>query len=230
MKTRKEIKEASLSELEGKWNGPILATLILALIILIFGAPVFYTSFKEVLTATHLAKGELFQAIYNLAVLLIISPIAFSFLIAFLEFIRGDKEVMPSGIFNCFKRGNYGRSIIIPLLVNIFIALWSLLLIIPGIVKTYAYAMTYYIAHDNPDLGPNDCINASREMMHGHKWDLFVLDLSFIGWAFLCILTGGIGFLWLNPYISTARAIFYENLKAESNLSFQVEEDEDDEI
>ena len=97
----------------------------------------------------------------------------------------------------------------------IFIALWSLLLIIPGIVKSLSYAMTPYILEENPELSANEAIDRSRAMMRGHKYDLLWLYLSFIGWFLLSFLTLGIGLLWLIPYVETAQAAFYEDVKAD---------------
>lgn len=93
--------------------------------------------------------------------------------------------------------------------------LWSLLLIIPGIVKACSYAMTPYILYDNPKLQGNAAIELSMRMMRGHKMKLCVLYLSFIGWFLLCILTLGIGFLWLKPYVQASKAAFYEDVKEE---------------
>ena len=101
------------------------------------------------------------------------------------------------------------------LLTSIFVGLWTLLFIIPGIIKSFAYAMTPYILVDYPDLSPNQAINLSIKMMKGHKFDLFWLGLSFIGWGILSILTLGIGLFWLIPYVQTAMAAFYVDVKAE---------------
>jgi uncharacterized membrane protein len=98
----------------------------------------------------------------------------------------------------------------------IYTFLWTLLLIIPGIIKGYAYSMTYFILIDHPELTVNQAITKSRQMMAGHKWQLFVLNLTFIGWALLCILTLGIGFLWLPSYIQTSISQFYLKIR-ESN-------------
>ena len=99
------------------------------------------------------------------------------------------------------------------LLTAIFIFLWMLLLIIPGIIKAYAYSMTFYIMRDNPDMPALDAIHTSEKMMYGHKWEFFLLQLSFIGWYLLAILTAGIGFLWLAPYYGTTQAAFYERIQ-----------------
>ena len=90
---------------------------------------------------------------------------------------------------------------------------------VPGIVKAYAYAMTPYILVDRPDLSANQAINLSCKMMSGHKFDLFYLQLSFIGWAILCLFTLGIGFLWRLPYYATAQAAFYQDVKSEYEMS-----------
>ena len=99
------------------------------------------------------------------------------------------------------------------LLVTVFTILWSFLLIIPGIIKAYSYALTPYILVDNPELSPREALRRSQQMMQGQKFNLFYLQLSFIGWWILACFTGGIGFLWLVPYYQTSQAAFYQNLR-----------------
>ena len=115
-------------------------------------------------------------------------------------------------LFDGFK-GNLTNAITASLLYNVYIMLWSLLFVIPGIVKSYSYAMTFYILRDNPDMPANDAITESRRMMDGNKLRLFCLHLSFIGWLLLSVLTCGILLLWVIPYMQTAQAAFYESLK-----------------
>lgn len=107
------------------------------------------------------------------------------------------------------KISNLGKCFLLNLAMGFLIFAWTLLLIIPGIIAAYRYAMAPYIMAQNPDVGVMDAIDQSKELMRGHKSRLFWLDLTFIGWAFLSALTFGIGFLWLNPYMEAARAIFY---------------------
>lgn len=95
---------------------------------------------------------------------------------------------------------------------GLMIALWTLLFIIPGIIATYRYAMAPYIMAENPDIGIMEAIEESKYLMDGHKGDLFWLHLSFLGWAFLCVFTLGIGTLWLNPYMNVTEAEFYLEL------------------
>lgn len=97
----------------------------------------------------------------------------------------------------------------IALLQGLFIALWSLLLIVPGIIAMYRYRMAFYILLDDPDKGALQCIRESKALMQGHKKELFVLDLSFIGWSFLITISAGILGIWILPYINTTYAMYY---------------------
>jgi uncharacterized membrane protein len=98
----------------------------------------------------------------------------------------------------------------------LFILLWTLLLIIPGIIAAISYSMTFYILADDNSIGAMDAIDKSKKMMDGYKWKYFCLGLRFLGWALLCILTLGIGFLWLMPYMQVSMAKFYDDVKANS--------------
>lgn len=109
------------------------------------------------------------------------------------------------------------NAFVLRLLTNLFVVLWGMLLVIPGIVKSYSYAMAPFLMAENPHMTANQAITASRQMMRGHKWQLFCLDLSFIGWSILCAFTLGIGYLFLNPYKCAARAAFYRQLTGPSN-------------
>ena len=102
---------------------------------------------------------------------------------------------------------------------GLYVSLWSLLFIIPGIIASYSYAMTPFLMAENPDLRPSEAISLSKDMMDGHKGELFALDLSFFGWILLCVLTLNIGNLWLNPYRNAAYAAFYRELQAQTQYT-----------
>ena len=110
---------------------------------------------------------------------------------------------------------SWGHNVGGMLLMVVYTFLWSLLLIIPGIIKYFSYAMTPFILADKPELTANEAIELSMKMMDGHKLDFFILTLSFIGWSILAIFTLCIGYLWLMPYMYTTMAAFYEDVKAE---------------
>ena len=95
---------------------------------------------------------------------------------------------------------------------NLYVFLWSLLLIVPGIVAQYSYAMTPFIMAEHPELTASEAIRASKKMMNGNKWALFCLQLSFFGWVLLCGLTLNIGNIFLNPYMNAAYAAFYRRI------------------
>ena len=116
-----------------------------------------------------------------------------------------------------FEHG-YGRVVKTMFLNDIFIILWSLLFIIPGIVKSYSYRMVPYILAQEPELSGRDVINRSREMMDGNKWKAFVLDLSFILWILLSAITLGIvGIFFVNPYMEATNAELYHELIRQEN-------------
>ena len=116
-------------------------------------------------------------------------------------------------LFSQFDR--FGTGFAQKFLRGLYVALWSLLLLIPGIVKSYSYAMTPFILTDHPELTASQAIDASKELMDGYKGDLFWLELTFIGWDLLNALTLGIGSLWLTPYKNAAHAAFYRQLLVE---------------
>ena len=138
----------------------------------------------------------------------------------FLTVIRNGKAEFES-FFNGLT-DNIGTKFISMLLVQIYIMLWTLLFYIPGIVKSYSYAMTPYILLDKPELSATEAITESRNMMNGHKMELFLLDLSFIGWILLSLLTCGILFFYVAPYMQAARAEFYRTLKGDDEPIIEI--------
>ena len=120
------------------------------------------------------------------------------------------KELQFSDLFSQFER--FGTGFAQKFLRTLFTVLWSLLFIIPGIVKGLSYAMTPFILEEHPEMTASQAIKASMQLMDGHKMDLFILGLSFIGWSLLACLTMGIGFLFLNPYMNAAYAAFYRDI------------------
>ena len=144
--------------------------------------------------------------------LILIGPLGFGLALIFLSLARGKESVDFGDLLKGFTDGGFVRLLLLGLLQNIFIILWYLLFIIPGIVKTYSYSMSYYLAIDHPDWDWKQCIDESRRIMDGNKWKLFVLDLSFIGWYIVGMLACGIGVLWVYPYNEAARAEFYQEL------------------
>ncbi len=144
--------------------------------------------------------------------LILTGPLAYGTATCFLKQSRDGQPMDIVTMFDGFKNF-FADTLLIKLMTAIFTALWSLLFIIPGIIKAYSYSMVYYIKNDRPELGWNACIKESMNLMNGHKAELFVLDLSFIGWYFVGALCLGIGTLWVVPYHQATRAQFYESIR-----------------
>ena len=125
--------------------------------------------------------------------------------------ISRNQDARLEQIFQGFN--NFNTSLGAYLLMLLFTFLWTLLLIIPGIIAVLSYSMTFYILADDNSIGAMEAIDKSKKMMDGYKWKYFCLGLRFIGWSLLCILTLGIGFLWLLPYMQVSMVKFYDDIK-----------------
>lgn len=182
-----EIKQEAKQNLKGNWGTAIVVLLIVGLLTAAVGSVTF-----------------------GVVTLLITGPLGFG-LAVFFSNLMHQQNAEIGDVFQGFTN-NLGRNFLIGLLQSIYLALWSLLFIIPGIIMSYAYSMSYYVALDNPEMSANECLKESRRLMQGHKWELFCLELSFIGWILLCILTLGILTFWVEPWMSEAKAVFYYNV------------------
>lgn len=199
MKTNSEYKNMALQSLEGNWAKAAVASLITFIVMEAIGSgPSFFMQ--------PTPPSMIWQGLVPILLL----PISWGLMVFFLRIIR-QEDTAYSRLFDGFHQ--YGRILWAELLKGIYVFLWTLLLVIPGIIKTYSYAMTDFILKDNPDMNGEQAICESMRIMQGHKMQLFLLDLSMIGWVILSCLTAGIGFLFLVPYVYSAHAHFYEELK-----------------
>lgn len=150
------------------------------------------------------------------ATLFLSGPLYVGLNMAYLHITRGDKEVTIGSAFEgCY---DFKSNLVLGLMHNLIIWLWSLLLIIPGIIKGFSYSMAYYIKADHPEYGWRECLEESEKMMKGYKLKYFLLNLSFIGWLLLSIVTFGLASFWVSAYMSTASAVFYDELKREKYI------------
>ena len=239
MKTNQQFKNEALAALRDNWGKAILLTLIYFLLI---GAAMGPTSYQTVQMQSYmqdhqattiyqvasLMQDPMYQALsrqmngasglFSLICILLVYPLTVGYANAMRKLlVAGDNNLVPNAFNIAFS--NYWHKVWTMLLMAILTGLWTLLFIIPGIIKAFSYAMTPFIVEENPELTANEAIHRSRMMMRGHKFDLFWLWLSFIGWGILCMLTAGIGFIWLVPYMETSQAAFYEEVKADYALN-----------
>ena len=158
------------------------------------------------------------MGLYYLLLFFVIMPLAVGYLNTFRKLLVQGDNALPENMYK-FATTNYWHKVWGMFLTYVFVFLWSLLLVIPGIIKMFSYAMTPFILEEYPELSANEAIDRSRAMMKGHKFDLFWLILSFLGWMILCLFTAGIGYLWLSPYMNSSVAAFYEDVKADYEVN-----------
>lgn len=220
MKTNQELKNSALAALKGNWApavlGAIFFTFATCLItspgycsnMAAFGMPFFDSINPKVL--------KIFSNSSFLLNFFLLYPLTLGYSVAHKELLQnGDAAITRNTVRLAFS--DYVRNAVSILLVYLYTLLWTLLFIVPGIIKGLAYSLTPFIVKDNPHLSPNQAINLSMKMMKGHKFDLFYLYLSFIGWILLAMLTLGIGLLWVIPYMQTSMAAFYLDVKNDYN-------------
>lgn len=182
---RTDLKNRAKQSLTGNWGAAILGMVIYMVVV-------------SLLSSTGVGA-------------LVTGLVAVGYISLFVTLLRGNKPSFEGCISAITD--NIGTKFVSTLLVTLYTFLWSLLFVIPGIVKSYAYAMTPYILLDRPELSPTQAIDESQKMMDGHKMDLFILDLSFIGWILLSCLTCGVLLFYVEPYMMATRAAFYLELK-----------------
>lgn len=215
MKENQEYKNEALAALKGRWAPSVLAVLAYMAVLAVFIAPYEIKAMQLSDDPTNLqlaADMMKWYLVFILGCIFVSFPLLVGLVNGFKSlFTDGDDKVLS----NEFKIGfgNYWHHVWGMFLNRFFVFLWSLLLFVPGIIKTLSYAMTNYILVDKPELSANEAINLSKDMMYGHKFDLFYLYLSFAGWFILCLFTLGIGFLWLYPYAQAAQVSFYLDVK-----------------
>jgi uncharacterized membrane protein len=190
----REIREQALSVLSDQW-GIAIGTFLVYSIILI--------------------ATQLVPFIGAIGSLIIGGPLLLGLSVFTLKLSRKE-NIRLDQLFEGFQ--NFGTALGAYLLMALFVVLWMLLLIVPGIIASLAYSQTFYIIAEDETIGPMEAIDKSKKMMYGYKWKYFLLNLGFIGWIFLSILTFGIGFLWLVPYMQVSRARFYDLVKLNNNM------------
>lgn len=214
LKTNSALRSSARDKLRGNWGTAVLLCLIFSIIC---GLPA-YIPYLGVIIG-----------------ILLSGPLTLGLDTCFLKLVRHESFIIEN-LFDGFKK--FSSAVIAQLLITIFVFLWSLpfiipaiiasysysmvfyilsdwtlLFIIPGLIASYRYSMVFYILSDNPEMSAMESLSKSKEMMVGFKWKLFCLHLSFIGWAILSILTLGIAYLWLTPYVYSSISNFYVDLK-----------------
>lgn len=234
-----DLKDQALATLRGKWGSFVGLTFVYLLIYSLFA---FLSMFGTIFEGSSFTGLAAVFSFIGLVVAVLLIPISYGYIVAYLHASRQDLPAEVGDLFFGFRKGQFARVLgtfillwlilmvtMIPYIafigimavrgqmedhfgLTVFIAM---LLMIPMYVVALAYALAPFLLRDEPELSAREILTKSRMMMQGHKWELFILMLSFIGWSFLCVFTLFIGYLWLAPYMCMTFTKYYEQLRAE---------------
>ncbi len=223
---RKKYKSFAKKQLSGRWGIPILVTIIVAIISGLFSLPEFSglikngyfaammrSDYLSALTAAEAAANST-SYISSLINILVSAILEVAVIGVYLKMSRSPEPVSFSDFLEGFN--NWGRAILGILWQTLWTFLWTLLFIIPGIIKAFAYSQMFYIISEYKDVSVTKAMRISIEITKGHKWNLFVMALSFIGWEILAVFTFEILQLWLIPYMNMTYVNAYHALMKEA--------------
>jgi len=205
---RKKYKNFAKTQLSGRWGVPVVVSLVVIIILKIFSLPDVLQLYKNgyftaIMNLDYLALAEAAQA-SNTSLLTSLISCSVSAILSvasinlFLKMSRSPEPVSFSDFIEGFN--NWARAILAVLWQLLWVSLWTLLFIIPGIIKAIAYSQMFYLIVEYKELSITKAMRISMEITKGHKWDLFVMYLTFLGWDILALLTFGFLDLWLLPY------------------------------
>lgn len=201
---RVELKQMAKQQIKGKIGTLFVITLVMAL-----------------LSGIGSALLSLIPVVGSIAASVFISaPLALGMVMVYLK-VSAGMDISVSDLFDGY--GDFWNAFATQFMVGLFTFLWSLLFVVPGIIKSFSYSMSMYILAENKGMGPMEAIRISKEMMNGHKMDYFVLMLSFIGWGLLVGITFGIAGIWVVPYMQTTMTNFYCTVKSSYQASSYAE-------
>ncbi|MBC6713934.1 DUF975 family protein [Treponema sp. Marseille-Q3903] len=225
---RKKYKNFAVRQLKGRWTVVVLMTLLIEIVMFIFEIPNFYRmfnkeSFQILMEYTSFDVNE-FYTLYSDAtsttwastlIRLIVSSIfTMAAIGVYLKMSHSPEKLSLKAFFEGLN--NWWRAILTGVWRFLWVFLWSLLFIIPGIVKSLAYSQMFYLVNEFKDMSVTRSMKISKIITNGHKGDLFVMHLSFIGWGILATLSFGIGYFWLVPYMNMSFVNAYHSMLKEA--------------
>ncbi len=228
MPTRQELKRRARVQLGGRifsseWLMALLVCFVAGAILSLGNTPsiISYSSQLSRIVSNamnnsenfnvEISSGPLFGSFGTIIYIILAGPLNFGLSYLFLKQARDRQPMQFTDLFKGFTT-DFGGNVLLGIMIAIFTTLWTLLFIIPGIVKSLAYSMAYYVKVDHPDWDWHACIDESKRITQGHKGELFVLELSFIGWYIVGALALGVGTLFVTPYLTAAQTHYYQEL------------------
>jgi uncharacterized membrane protein len=217
----REFTRRARQALRGRWGDAVLMNLLFSVLMILFAGIIRAVNFVVIGLFTLLspdagpAVASPLLLLFNILEIAVLAALTLGCYRYFLRLFRGE-ELQIADLFAGFRQ--MGTALGVRLLSTLIILLWTLLLIIPGIIASYRYSMIYFVLADDPSCGVLEALRRSAYIMQGRKWAAFLLSFRFIGWAILSLFTFGFGVLWLAPYIMSSYAAFYEDAKRAAEL------------
>ena len=227
---RRKYKKFALKQLEKRWAVPVIMSLIVCFINLLFQSPEIYrlitsesykallsyngTDFNEMLALYNNATTDSTRLLTTIIQVIVEGILSMACINVYLKMSRSPAKVSLSSFIEGFN--NWARALLASLWQYLWVTLWTMLFIIPGIIKAISYSQMYMILTEYPEVSVTKSMRISMMITKGHKGDLFVTYLSFIGWAFLCVFTLGIGSFWLTPYMNMTLVNAYHAMMKEA--------------
>lgn len=209
-----ELKREARLSLKGNWGTAVALSLVMFLLNMVLPTVIeviFSGGWSE---WSNQDVEPIGVSAFNTLLSIALIPFSIGIYWYYLDLVRMESTSFEKA-FSIYTDGKtFSKVIIASIVQGIFVFLWSLLLLIPGIIKSLAYSQVFFLLRDHPQLSTLEAITESRKRMNGLKWKYFLMILSFIGWGILCLFTVGIGFIWLVPYVGTTMAAFYNDLIA----------------
>ncbi len=201
---RSELKQNAKEQLRGRWPLAIFVTFCANLLTGVI-------SVVSERISININEITFSRNLLGIVIIIIAGPITVGFSKFLLKFTRREKDPSINDIFSGFEI--FPKALGLYLLTMVFIIIGTSLFIVPGIIIGLMLSQSYFILAEDNSKSITECMKESARIMNGYKWDFFVLELSFIGWAILSVISCGIGFLWLSPYYSLTTANFYLTIK-----------------
>ena len=225
---RKKYKYFARQQLKSRWNIPAIITIISGLVMIIFSIPELVETFRAIpelwtldftdsnsySIAVKMITGENTSTLLSYIQLAVSAIFEMAAICVYLKMSRSPNPVHLSDFFEGLN--NWARAILAQLLVTVWVFLWSLLFFFPGIIKAIAYSQTMFIAAEYKTVSVSKALRISKIITNGHKMDLFVMHLSFIGWAILASIPAGLGFIFLIPYMNLSFINAYHAMMKEA--------------
>lgn len=231
MKSPAELRQTARNALRGNWGAALLAGLIASCLGASgFSIPSISTNENassnssqieglDKLLENEQTRGIFIGVFVSLLLIALLAAVAISFVASVIRvgYCKYNLELTdwqtPPSLGTLFGHFKHWKTAVATIYLRaLYVYLWSLLFFIPGIIASYSYCMAEYLLAENPSLTATQALSLSKEMMYGNRWRLFCLELSFLGWSLLNVLTLGVGSLWLNPYIEAAHAAFFRDI------------------